>query len=81
MNTEEVEGDLEERASLRPPEKSAEENGKLDLECTDLIVMRAKMLRDRSLLLTQMLTVYLVQFILLAYITAETYNKVDLEFS
>ena len=39
------------------------------------------MLRDRSFMLTKMLTVYLVQFILLAYITAETYNKVDLEFS
>lgn len=42
--------------------------------------MRAKMLRDRSFMLTQMLTVYIVQFVLLAYITAETYDKVDLEF-
>ena len=78
LNTEE--GELEERSSLRPPEKHAEPNDQESDECTKLVVQRAKLLHDRSFLLTQMVTVWLLQFTLLAYIAQDTYLQVDLEF-
>ena len=48
LNTEDDGGELEERASLRPPEKSAADaqlNGNLDALSTNLMIERAKMLK------------------------------------
>ena len=58
LNTEE--GEYEERSSLRPPEKFAAPNNHESEECTKLVVQRAKLLHDRSFLLTQMVTVWLL---------------------
>ena len=59
LNTEEG-AEHEERTSLRPPELSPDEQAEQDLENTQIIVMRAKMMRDRGFLLTQMLTVWVI---------------------
>ena len=50
LNTEE--GELEERSSLRPPEKHSQPSDQESDECTKLVVQRAKLLHDRSFLLT-----------------------------
>ena len=69
LNTEE--GEIEERTSLRPLEKTQQDSVKEAdeaSECTKIVAMRAKLLHDRGFLLTQMLTVWLIQITLLTYI-------------
>ena len=81
LNTDE--GELEERTSLRPPEKHAESDEReqrVEDECTEFVVRRAKILNVRTFLLTQMATVWLLQISLLVYLAQDTYLQVDLEF-
>lgn len=83
LNTEEEE--QEERTSLRPPERNDahrgfDSDGHVARECAQIVAMKAKLSNDRSHILTQMLTVWLIQVTLLTYIMQDTYLQVDLEF-